>query len=72
MTGGFLVYRLLIFVGHSVGFPLSYAYLHTVCPSGCSLTPGNANALAHSSLSIPFYANLYLVIQVLYILVYGG
>jgi len=72
MTGSFLVYTLLILVGHIVGFPLSYAYLHTVCPSGCSLTPGNARALAHSGLSIPFYANLYLAIQVLYILVCVG
>jgi hypothetical protein len=72
MTVGFLVYTLLILTGHVVGFPLGYAYLHTVCPSGCSLTPGNARALAHSGLSIPFYATLYLVIQVLYILVCVG
>ena len=72
MTAGFLVYTLLILIGHIVGFPLGYAYLHTVCPSGCSLTPGNVRALEQLGLSIPFYANLYLVIQVLYILVCVG
>ena len=41
MTLGFLIYTLLIVVGHIVGFPLGYAYLHTVCLSGCGLTPGN-------------------------------
>ncbi len=72
MTLGFLVYTLLILVGHIVGFPLGYAYLHTVCPSGCSLTPGNVRALEHLGLSITFYATLYTVIQVLYILVCVG
>ena len=72
MTGGFLVYTLLILIGHIVGFPLGYAYLHTVCPSGCSLTPENVRALEHIGLSISFYANLYMVIQVLYILVSVG
>src|SRR6266851_5505290 len=72
MTAGFLVYTLLILVGHIVGFPLGYAYLHTVCPSGCSLTPGNVRALEQLGLSIPFYANLYMAIQVLYILVCVG
>ncbi len=72
MTLGFLVYTLLILVGHFVGFPLGYAYLHTVCPSGCSLTPENVHALEQSGLSIAFYANLYMVIQVLYILVSVG
>src|SRR6266487_2240317 len=72
MTLGFLVYTLLILVGHFVGFPLGYAYLHTVCPSGCSLTPENVRALEHIGLSISFYANLYMVIQVLYILVSVG
>lgn len=72
MTGGFLVYTLLILVGHVVGFPLGYAYLHTVCPSGCALTPGNVSALEHLGLSIPFYVNLYMAIQVLYILVCVG
>src|SRR2546421_9576385 len=72
MTVGFLVYTLLILTGHVVGFPLGYAYLHTVCPSGCSLTPGNVHALAQSGLSIAFYATLYLVIQVLYILICVG
>jgi len=72
MTVGFLVYTLLILIGHIVGFPLGYAYLHTVCPSGCSLTAENVRALAHIGLSISFYANLYMVIQVLYILVSVG
>jgi hypothetical protein len=72
MMLGFLIYTLLILSGHLVGFPLSYAYLHTVCPSGCSLTPGNVRALEQLGLSIPFYATLYLVIQVLYILVCVG
>ena len=72
MTVGFLVYTLLILIGHIVGFPLGYAYLHTVCPSGCSLTPENVRALDHIGLSISFYANLYMVIQVLYILVSVG
>src|SRR5437764_13137091 len=72
MTVGFLVYTLLILIGHIVGFPLGYAYLHTVCPSGCSLTPGNVSALTQNGLSITFYANLYLVIQMLYILVCVG
>jgi hypothetical protein len=72
MTIGFLAYTLLILVGHIVGFPLGYAYLHTVCPSGCSLTPENVHALKQSGLSIPFYVNLYMVIQLLYILVCVG
>ena len=72
MTGGFLVYTLLILVSHVVGFPLGYAYLHTVCPSGCALTPGNVSALEYLGLSIPFYVNLYMAIQVLYILVCVG
>jgi len=72
MTCGFLVYTFLILAGHLVGFPLGYAYLHTVCPSGCSLTPGNVYALEQLGLSIAFYANLYVVIQVLYILVCVG
>lgn len=72
MTVGFLIYTLLILIGHIVGFPLGYAYLHTVCPSGCSLTPENVHALEHIGLSISFYANLYMMIQVLYILVCVG
>ncbi len=68
MLVGFLIYTLLILVGHIVGFPLGYAYLHTVCSRGCSLTPENVRALEHIGLSITFYANLYMVIQVLYIL----
>src|SRR5436309_8839596 len=72
MLIGFFIYTLLILTGHVVGFPLGYAYLHTVCPSGCSLTPGNVRALAQSGLSIMFYTNLYMVIQMLYILVSVG
>jgi hypothetical protein len=72
MTCGFLIYTLLILVGHIVGFPLGYAYLHTVCQDSCALTPGNVLALERMGLSITFYANLYLVIQVLYILVCVG
>jgi hypothetical protein len=72
MTFGFLIYTLLILVGHIVGFALGYAYLHTVCPSWCSLTPGNVHALEQIGLSITFYANLYMVIQVLYVLVCVG
>ena len=72
MTAGFLAYTLLILVGHIVGFPLGYAYLRTVCSSGCSLTPENVRALEQLGLSIPFYATFYLVIQVLYILVCVG
>jgi hypothetical protein len=72
MTLGFLVYTLLILVGHIVGFPLGYAYLHTVCSSGCALTPGNMLALERMGLSITFYANLYMVIQMLYTLICVG
>ena len=72
MTVGFLIYVLLILTGHLVGFPLGYAYLHTVCPNGCALTPGNVHALEQLSLSIPSYANLYTAIQMLYILVCVG
>jgi hypothetical protein len=72
MLVGFLIYTLLILLGHLVGFPLGYAYLHTVCPSGCSLTPGNVHALEQMGLSITFYAHLYMAIQVLYILVCVG
>ena len=72
MTGGFLVYALLILIGHVIGFPLGYAYLHTVCPDVCALTPGNVSALKHLGFSIPFYVNLYMAIQVLYILACVG
>jgi len=72
MLVGFLIYTLLILAGHIVGFPQGYAYLHTVCPNGCALTPGNVRALAHLGLSITFYANLYMIIQVLYILISVG
>src|SRR5947209_6544845 len=72
MTGGFLVYTLLILIGHILGFLPGYAYLHTVCASGCSLTPENVHALEQSHLSIAFYANLFMALQVLYILVCLG
>jgi hypothetical protein len=72
MTFGFLIYTLLILVGHIVGFPLAYDYLHTVCRSGCALTPGNVHALESIGLSVAFYANLYMTLQVLYILVTVG
>lgn len=72
MTIGFLIYTLLILAGHLIGFPLGYAYLHTVCFDGCALTPGNVRALEQLGLSIPSYATLYTVIQVLYILVSIG
>jgi hypothetical protein len=72
MTVGFLVYTLLILIGHIVGFPLGYMYLHTVCSNGCSLTPGNVRALEQIGLSITFYANLYMVIQLIYILACVG
>lgn len=72
LTAGFLVYTLLILGGHIVGFPLAYAYLHTVCLDGCALTPENVHALERYGLSIAFYANLYMAIQALYILVSVG
>lgn len=72
MTGGFLVFTLLVLVGHVVGFPLGYAFLHTVCAKGCALTPGNVIALQRLGLSIPLYANLYMALQVFYILVCVG
>ena len=72
MTAGFLVYTRIILAGHIAGFPLAYAYLHTVCSDGCGLTPENVHALERYGLSIAFYANLYMAIQVLYILVTVG
>lgn len=72
LTTGFFVYTLLILAGHIMGFAPAYAYLHTVCPDGCALTPANAQALARNSLSIAFSVNLYIIIQVLYILVSAG
>jgi hypothetical protein len=57
-----LVYTLLILVGHIMGFLPGYAYLHTVCASGCSLTPENVLALKQSHLSIAFYANLFMAL----------
>lgn len=72
MTVGFLIYTLLILIGHIAGFPLAYAYLHTVCSNGCGLTPENVRALEQYGLSIAFYANLYMATQVLYILISVG
>jgi hypothetical protein len=72
MTIGFLVATLIVLVGHVAGFPLAYAYLHTVCRSGCALTPGNVQVLGGSGLSVAFYANLYMVIQVIYVLITVG
>lgn len=72
MTSGFLVYTLLILSIHVVGFPLGYTYLQTVCPDGCSLTPENVRALEQSGLSILFYANLYMAIQIIFTLVCVG
>jgi hypothetical protein len=72
MMAGFLVYTCLILAGHTAGFPLAYAYLHTVCPNGCALTPENVHVLERYGLSIAFYANLYMAIQILYILVSVG
>ena len=67
MTTGFLIYTLLVLIGHIIGFPLGYAYLFTVCSNGCSLTPENVSALHHGGYSITAYANFYMAIQVLYI-----
>jgi hypothetical protein len=72
MTSGFLVFTFLVLLIHIVGFPLGYTYLQTVCPDGCSLAPENVRALEHSGLSIVFYANLYMTIQIIYILVTVG
>lgn len=72
MTGGFLIYTLLILAGHVMGFSLGYAYLHTVCANVCALTPGNVRALGQLGFSIPLYANIYMTIQVIYILVSIG
>lgn len=72
MTIGFLVYTLLILTGHVIGFPPGYAFLHTVCADGCALTPENVHTLTSHGLSIDIYANLYMSIQVLYILVCVG
>src|SRR5262249_43152006 len=74
MMFGFLVYTLLILVGHILGFPLGYAYLHRVCSNDtvCGLTVENVHALARHGLSIEFYADLFMAIQVIYILVCVG
>jgi hypothetical protein len=72
MTAGFLLYTLLILAGHIAGFPLSFAYLRTICQNGCSLTTENVQALKSASLSIDFYVNLYETIQVIYVLVTAG
>ncbi|MBO0791547.1 MAG: hypothetical protein J2P36_11445 [Ktedonobacteraceae bacterium] len=72
MTSGFLLYTAVMLLGHIVGFPLSYAYLQTVCKTNCdlmpALTPENIQALSRVGLSITLYANLYIAIQTIYIL----
>ena len=74
MLFGFLIYTMLILVGHIMGFPLGYAYLHKVCSdaSVCGLTVENVHALARHGLSIAFYAYLFMTIQAIYILVCVG
>lgn len=72
MISGFLLYTLLILAGHIASFPLSYTYLHTVCSSGCGLTPDNGRALQQWGISIALYANFYTLLQVLYILICVG
>jgi hypothetical protein len=73
MTLGFLLYLVIILAGHVVGFPLSYNFLHTVCTQNCAgfvpqLTLENVRALSSLNLSIIWYTNFYMVIQVIYIL----
>jgi hypothetical protein len=68
MTSGFILYALLILAGHIVGFPLAYAY----CKSGCGLTLDNVRALQHVGASVAFYANFYMALQVLYVLICVG
>src|SRR5579859_5163236 len=68
MLVGFLVYTLLILAGHVVGFPLAYAY----CKSGCGLTLDNVRALEHAGASVAVYANFYMTLQVLYVLICVG
>lgn len=74
MMFGFLAYTLLILVGHIMGFPLGYAYLHKVCSNAnvCGLTVENVHALERHGLSIDFYAYLFMAIQVIYIVVCVG
>lgn len=74
MMIGFLTYTLLILLGHLIGFPIGYAYLHKVCSNDqvCGLTVENVQALARHGLSIDVYANLFMVVQVIYILVCVG
>jgi signal transduction histidine kinase len=68
MTFGFILYALLILAGHIVGFPLAYAY----CKSGCGLTLNNVHALQHVGASVAIYANFYMALQVLYVLICVG
>src|ERR1051326_5517783 len=68
MTSSFLLFTAVVLVGHIVALPLSYALLHTVCATNCGLTPENAQALTNIGASVNLYANLYMGIQVLYIL----
>ncbi len=74
MLFGFLVYTLLILLGHTMGFPLGYAYLHKVCSdvNMCGLTLQNVHALERHGFSIAFYAYLFMTIQAIYILVCVG
>jgi len=68
MTFVFILYALLILAGHIAGFPLAYAY----CKSGCGLPLDNVRALQHVGTSVAFYANLYMTLQVLYVLICVG
>lgn len=72
MTGGFLLYTLLVLIGHIAGFPLSFAFLRTACNDGCPLTPGNLLALKHAGISLDVYINTFEVAQALYVLVCVG
>ncbi|GHO49072.1 hypothetical protein [Ktedonospora formicarum] len=76
LTAGFLLYTALIVLGHIIGFPLSYTYLHTVCTANCEsvpiLTTANVMALTRMGLSVTWYANSYTVIQTIYILACVG
>ena len=68
MTLSFLLYTAVILAGHIIAFPLSYAWLQTVCTENCGLTPENIQALTKVGVSIVLYANLYTVLQVVYII----
>jgi hypothetical protein len=68
MTLSFLLYTAIILVGHIIAFPLSYALLNSVCAENCGLTADNSLALAHINVSAALYANLYMALQVVYII----